>query len=168
MSLSNEVNIFHYFFSKSISNYFKVYSFFCQSTTNETTLLNGCIDNKHTNDSPEHTDAKAVLDTTPNADQRDQTSAPPVPAAASNLISAATNLGAASNLVAVASNLAAAASNLMPEKSPSNSTAHSRQGSQASTTSTSEMKVNLDVFYYYYYSGPPPLMSFPYPSLMFK
>ena len=115
-----------------------------QSTTNETALLNGIIDNKHTNDSPEHTDSKAVLDTTPNADQRDQTSAPPVPAAASNLISAATNLGAASNLVAVASNLAAAASNLMPEKSPSNSTAHSRQGSQASTTSTSEMKVNLD------------------------
>ena len=120
-----------------------------QSTTNETALLNGIIDNKHTNDSPEHTDSKAVLDTTPNADQKDKTSTPPVPAAASNLVAAATNLGAASNLVAVASNLAAAASNLMPEKSPSNSTAHSRQGSQASTTSTSEMKVNFDGFLYF-------------------
>ena len=120
-------------------------TYFFQSTTNETALLNGILDNKHTNDSSEHTDSKAVPDTTPNADQQDQTSTPPVPAAASNLVAVATNLGAASNLVAVASNLAAAASNLMPEKSPSNSTAHSRQGSQASTTSTSELKVNLNL-----------------------
>ena len=152
MSLSNEVNIFHYFFQNLFQIILK-YILFFQSTTNETALLNGCIDNKHTNDSPEHTDSKAVLDATPNADQRDQTSAPPVPAAASNLISAATNLGAASNLVAVASNLAAAASNLMPEKSPSNSTAHSRQGSQASTTSTSEMKVNLNDFFDFFIQG---------------
>ena len=145
LSLSNEV-----FFSLFFPKYFEIHIYICiyiffQSTTNETALLNGIIDNKHTIDSPEP-DSKAVPDPTPNADQKDQTSTPPVPAAASNLIAAATNLGAASNLVAVASNLAAAASNLMPEKSPSNSTAHSRQGSQASTTSTSEMKVNLDDF----------------------
>ena len=137
---------FHYFFQNVLKSiYLYICTFFFQSTTNETALLNGIIDNKHTIDSPEP-DSKAVPDPTPNADQKDQTSTPPVPAAASNLIAAATNLGAASNLVAVASNLAAAASNLMPEKSPSNSTAHSRQGSQASTTSTSEMKVNLDDF----------------------
>ena len=95
MSLSNEVNIFHYFFQNLFQIIFKnIYTFFFQSTTNETALLNGCIDNKHTNDSPEHTDAKAVLDTTPNADQRDQTSTPPtVPAVASTLVAAATNLG---------------------------------------------------------------------------